>query len=131
MHVTKLMSSMFIIPTDHWISPNVSGDKPPPVQGFTLSKIANEKALLFMVAITPQGRSSELRVATVLGDSVVSMFVHYLMFAIFLIIFILNPLYSARGCIEESNKNVLHDSAIHSTELCQYLLQLCIANNAN
>ena len=65
---------MFIIPTDHWISPNVSGNKPPPVDSFTLSKIANEKALLYG-GDTPERFSSELRVATVLGDSVVSMFV--------------------------------------------------------
>ena len=62
---------MYIIATDHWISPNVSGDKPPPLSGFTLSKIANEKALLYG-GYTAQGPSSELRVATVLGDSVVS-----------------------------------------------------------
>ena len=61
---------MFMTPTDHWSSPNVSGDKPPPVNGFTLSKIANEKVLLFG-GETVQGPSSELRVATVLGDSVV------------------------------------------------------------
>ena len=63
---------MFIIPKDHWISPNVSGDKPPPVQEFTLSKIADEKVVLYG-GNTAQGPSSELRVATVLGDSVVSM----------------------------------------------------------
>ena len=66
------MSSMFIIPTDHWISPNVSGNKPPPVFGFTLSKIANEKVVLYG-GDTAQGESSELRVATVFGDCVVSM----------------------------------------------------------
>ena len=66
------MSSMSIIPTDHWISPNISGDKPPPVNSFTLSKIAHEKVLLYG-GVTAQGPSSELRVATVLGDSVVSM----------------------------------------------------------
>ena len=66
------MFSMFIIPTDHWISPDVSGDKPPPVYGFTLSKIADEKVLLHG-GETAQGESSELRVATVLEDSVVSM----------------------------------------------------------
>ena len=60
-----------IILTDHWISPKVSGDKPPPVNGFTLSKIAHEKALL-CGGDTAQGPSSELRVATVLADSVVS-----------------------------------------------------------
>ena len=65
------MSSMFIIPTDHWISPNVSGDKPPPVDGFTLSTVANDKVLLYGGS-TAQGESSELKVATILGDHVVS-----------------------------------------------------------
>ena len=65
------MSSMFIISTDHWISPNVSGDKPPPVSSFTLSKFANEKVLLYGGS-TAQEPSSELRVATVIGDSVVN-----------------------------------------------------------
>ena len=113
---------MFITPTDHWISPNVSGDKPPPVDSFTLSKIANEKALLYG-GYTPQGPSSELRVATVRGDSVVSMFV------LFNVCNIFNYFHSesfifCQGVLEECNQNVLHDSAIHSTELCQYLLQL-------
>ena len=71
-HVMKLMSSMFIIPTDHWINANVSGNKPPPVDGFTLSKIANEKLVLYG-GRTAQGPSSDLRVATFVGDSVVSM----------------------------------------------------------
>ena len=62
---------MHIIAADHWISPNVSGDKPPPLSSFTLSKIANEKVMLYG-GKTAQGTSSELRVATVLGDSVVS-----------------------------------------------------------
>ena len=82
--------------TDHWISPNVSGDKPPPVYGFTLSKIANEKVVLYG-GNTAQGPSSELRVATVLGDSVVSM---CLLFNICKILFsfILKLLHLARGC---------------------------------
>ena len=63
---------MFIIPTDHWSSPNVSGYKPPPISSFTLSKIADEKVLLFG-GYTPQGDSSELKIATVTGDSVVSL----------------------------------------------------------
>ena len=92
------MSSIFIIPADHWISPNVSGDKPPPVYDFTLSKIANQKALLYG-GDTAQGESSELRVATVLGDSVVSTCVCvWCSTCKFLIIFILNHLYSAMGC---------------------------------
>ena len=62
---------MYVIATDHWCSPHVSGDKPPPVLGFTLSKIGNEKVML-CGGYTAQGPSSELRVATVLGDSVVS-----------------------------------------------------------
>ena len=60
-----------IIATEHWSSPNVSGDKPPPVAGFSLKKIANEKVMLYGGSTT-QGPSSELRVATVFGDSVVS-----------------------------------------------------------
>ena len=63
---------MLIIPTDHWSSPKVSGDQPPPVDDFILSKIADEKVLLFG-GYTPQGPSSELRVATVVSNSVVSM----------------------------------------------------------
>ena len=77
MHAPRLMTSILIKPTDHWISPNVSGDKPPPVSHFTLSKIANEKILLYG-GKTAQGTSSELRVATVLGDSVVSMCVLFI-----------------------------------------------------
>ena len=69
--LTTVLCYTHIIATDHWISPNVSGDIPPPVSSFTLSNIANEKALLYG-GNTAQGRSSELRVATVLGGSVVS-----------------------------------------------------------
>ena len=89
---------MFIIPTDQWVSPNVSGNKPPPISDFTLSKIANEKVLLYG-GYTAQGESSELRVATVLGERVVSMCVSY-MYSICktFIIFILNALYCAREC---------------------------------
>ena len=65
---------MYVIATDHWSSPNVSGDKPPPLSNFTLSKIANEKVMLYG-GKTAQGPSSELRVATVFGDSVVSVWV--------------------------------------------------------
>ena len=90
------MSSIFNHFTDHWISPNVSGDKPPPVNSFTLSKIANEKVLLYG-GYTAQGPSSELRVATVLGDSVVG---NHLLFNICKILpfFIPNVLYSVRRC---------------------------------
>ena len=60
-----------IIFVDHWINPNVTGDTPPPINGLSLSKISNEKTLLYG-GNTAQGPSSELRVATVVGDSVVS-----------------------------------------------------------
>ena len=69
------MPSMFINFIDHWNSPNVSGDKPPPMDNFTLSKIADERILLYG-GDTAQGGSSDLRVGTVGGDSVVSMCVH-------------------------------------------------------
>ena len=62
---------MHIIAADHWISPNFSGDELPPLSSCTLSKIADEKVMLYG-GKTAQGTSSELRVATVLGDSVVS-----------------------------------------------------------
>ena len=65
------MYSVFIIPTDHWSSPKVSGDQPPPVDDFTLSKLADEKVLLFG-GYTPLGLSSELRIATIHADYVVS-----------------------------------------------------------
>ena len=68
----KLISRIHIfIATDHWSSPNVTGDKPPPISSFTLSKIANNKVLLYG-GYTGRGNSSDLRVAAVLGDSVVS-----------------------------------------------------------
>ena len=87
---------MFIISTDHWISLNVSGDKPPPMFGFTLSKIASEKVLLYGGDTAQwQAASSELRVGTVLGDSVVSMCVLVSICKVF-IKFILNLSYSAR-----------------------------------
>ena len=90
------MSSIFIISTDNWISPNVGGNKPPPVEGFTISKIANEKALLYG-GDTAQGPSSELRIATVLVDSVVSLCVLFNICKT-LITFIVNLLCSSMGC---------------------------------
>ena len=68
--VIKLISSMFIISVDHWSSPNVIGEKPPAMSTFTLSKIADEKILLYG-GYTALEASSELRVATIVGDSVV------------------------------------------------------------
>ena len=104
---------MFIVPKDHWISPNVSGNKPPPVYDFTLSKIANEKVVLYG-GRTAQGPSSELRVATVLGDSVVSMCVCCLIFAIFML-FLFQIFYTLPRMLGESNKNVVQDALINST----------------
>ena len=65
---------MFIIPTDHWSSSKVGGYKPPPLINFTLSKIADDKVLMFG-GNTPQGPSSELTLATVINDFVVSAYV--------------------------------------------------------
>ena len=96
------MSNMFIIPTNHWINPNVNGDKPPPVSSFTLSKTANEKVLLYG-GNRVQGSLSELRLTTVVGDSVVRMCVLFNICKIF-ITFILNVLYSARRCYDNLAK---------------------------
>ena len=65
------MSSVFFIPTDHWSSREVSREKPSPIAGFTLTKIANGRVLLFG-GNTEQGESSELTTSTV-GDTVVNM----------------------------------------------------------
>uniref|UniRef100_A0A1X7SFD3 Uncharacterized protein n=1 Tax=Amphimedon queenslandica TaxID=400682 RepID=A0A1X7SFD3_AMPQE len=40
-----------------WSSPNVTGDRPPPVSSFTLTSITNDSAILFGGA-TPNGSSN-------------------------------------------------------------------------
>ena len=119
---------MFIIRTDHWISPNVSGDKPPPVHSFTLSKIANKKFLLYG-GDTAQGPSSELRVATVLGDSVVSI---YVLFNIGKILIIFEYFKFCQGVLGKSNKNGLHDIYYNSFNRALWVfVTVVIANNEN
>lgn len=57
--------------TDQWTTPNITGDRPPPVAGFTLTKIDIDLALMYGGS-TPHGLSSDIRVARIGKDSVVS-----------------------------------------------------------
>ncbi|XP_019855915.1 PREDICTED: uncharacterized protein LOC109584571 [Amphimedon queenslandica] len=38
---------MYRLKTDEWISPTVTGDRPPPIYNFSLSSITNTTAILF------------------------------------------------------------------------------------
>ena len=55
-----------------WTIPTVTGDVPPPVAQFSLTQIANNEAVLFGGIGPGYQRYSDLRLATVSRDSVVS-----------------------------------------------------------
>ena len=55
-----------------WTIPTVTGDIPPPVAEFSLTQIANNQAVLFGGQDPRAQVYSELRLATVSRDSVVS-----------------------------------------------------------
>ena len=55
-----------------WTIPTVTGDIPPPVAGFSLTQISNNQAVLFGGVGIKLKDYSDLRLATVSRDSVVS-----------------------------------------------------------
>ena len=54
-----------------WITPTVTGDRPPPISHFTLTSVSNNTALLFGGVIT-NGRSDKVYVISCIKTSVVS-----------------------------------------------------------
>ena len=54
-----------------WISPIVTGDRPPPIDEFTLTSINKTSAILFG-GNTPSGKSNNLFILTFTETSVVS-----------------------------------------------------------
>ena len=63
---------MFLHFIAQWTVPSTTGDIPPPLAGFSFTKISSEKGAM-LGGYGPEGDSGGLRVATVSRDSVVSM----------------------------------------------------------
>ena len=57
--------------SDEWLSPLVSGDRPPPISHFTLTSVTNESAILFGGFITDEW-SNKLYIINFSKASVVS-----------------------------------------------------------
>ena len=56
---------------DQWISPVVTGDRPPPIHSFTLTPVTNNTAVMFGGA-TDNGASNKLYMISFTKTSVVS-----------------------------------------------------------
>ena len=71
--LTDYVCVVFICLLAEWSIPVITGDTPPPVGDFTLTKISADQGVMFG-GYGPNGLSSELRIATVSSrGSVVSM----------------------------------------------------------
>ena len=55
-----------------WISPTVTGDRPPPIDGFTLTSVTNNTAVLFGGTTSTSGLSNNLYIINFRKTSVVS-----------------------------------------------------------
>ena len=55
-----------------WTFPTVTGDIPPPMEGFSFTQISSKQAAVFGGYVPGSGFNAELRLATVSRDSVVS-----------------------------------------------------------
>ena len=55
-----------------WISPTVTGDRPPPIDDFTLTSVTNNTAVLFGGATSTSGLSNNLYIINFRKTSVVS-----------------------------------------------------------
>ena len=56
---------------DQWISPVVTGDRPPPIESFTLTPVTNNTAVMFG-GLTDNGESNKLYIISFTKISVVS-----------------------------------------------------------
>ena len=59
---------------DEWITPTVTGDRPPPISQFTLTSDANNTAVLFGGATTT-GKSNNVYIINFTRTSVVSVLI--------------------------------------------------------
>ena len=57
-----------------WITPTVTGDRPPPINSFTLTSVTNNTAVLFGGGTT-NGRSSNVYIINFTKTSVVSVLI--------------------------------------------------------
>ena len=71
-----MLFDLFI--TGEWISPTVTGDRPPPIAGFTVNRLPSDssKAVLFGGRIVPKENeshySNDLYILSLSNDTVVS-----------------------------------------------------------
>ena len=62
---------MFFVILGEWITPNVAGDKPPPISSFTLTSVTKNTAVLFGGSTT-NGYSNKVYMINYTRASVVS-----------------------------------------------------------
>ena len=63
--------NVYLLLLGKWSSPNVTGDRPPPINSFTLTSITNDCAILFGGS-TPNGSSNNTYIVNFSHTSVVS-----------------------------------------------------------
>ena len=63
--------NVYLLLLGKWSSPNVTGDRPPPISTFTLSSITNDSAILFG-GLTPNRDSNNTYIVNFSHTSVVS-----------------------------------------------------------
>ena len=66
-----MVELLLLIFLGQWISPTVTGDRPPPIYNFTLTSINNSSALLFG-GVTANGESNNVYILNFTDTSVVS-----------------------------------------------------------
>ena len=69
--INNYKNKYIIIILGQWISPTITGDRPPPIHDFTLTSINNSSALLFG-GVTTNGRSDNVYILSFTDTSVVS-----------------------------------------------------------
>ena len=59
-----------------WITPTVTGDRPPPIYNFTLTSVTNNTAVLFGGGTTTNEGSNNVYIINFTKTSVVSVFIN-------------------------------------------------------